>query len=671
MQEFADSPPSSSPLQEYSTLPDAHGTTYRYSSQSYTTEPHLGGSNYGTSDQNASISTMYNTGFMPYPWSYPLNGARGSFMPHAPISPPDGPSSSTVPLTQSSAALESSSSQSPSHARGKKRRAGVLDAMPGSKDGSPRRRRKRHAQRDHHLNLLDLELLAKTAAALVDFRDCIAWSHLWAQSKSSSSNPPDTIPNFSERDEHLYKRPKYEDGNHIVCRLCASLDPPKWKAWSNVHGQTAAIRNHLTAEHKDIWEHTVVDKHLKGWEAIAVTHPELAGAKTQDKFTMEGVYERLLRYLVCSDESIRRIDDKFFREFVEYCLGEKLPPGTELMHRTAFTGYILRKFQERFDRLKEMLKHAVGRVSFTTDMWSNAVLKGFMAITVHFITRDPKTGQLELQSELAAFRYVRGSHTGDVMSDVFIHVLQELDIMGKVIGLITLDNASNCTTMMASLEGKLARFGVIFHREQNRGRCFAHVINLGVQAGLKTLTDVETLIELLEGDGSGPGLTDEDCRYIEVLKSDILAYCRTLVATCRSSSQRREFLQDAIEQANTLRLFGEDEDGKATEISTQLQLLRDFEVRWSATYLMISRLTLLYPAVRLMAHQLPDDQQEQVRLTEIQMQVLEDICTWLNVPHLVQEVLSAEHAPTACHVLPAYEKVVSGAEVALHIPIRS
>ena len=53
-----------------------------------------------------------------------------------------------------------------------------------------------------------------------------------------------------------------------------------------------------------------------------------------------------------------------------------------------------------------------------------------MAITVHCITREHN--RLVMQSELAAFRYIRGSHTGVRLAEVFMAVLEELQVLDKV-----------------------------------------------------------------------------------------------------------------------------------------------------------------------------------------------------------------------------------------------
>ncbi len=92
-----------------------------------------------------------------------------------------------------------------------------------------------------------------------------------------------------------------------------------------------------------------------------------------------------------------------------------------------------------------------------------------MAVTVHFCMRDPATGQISLHSELAAFRYVHGTHSGEALAEPYVRILHELGVLGKL-GLTTLDNAGNCGTMMEHAVPLLAKLGVTYDAEKNRGR---------------------------------------------------------------------------------------------------------------------------------------------------------------------------------------------------------
>lgn len=77
------------------------------------------------------------------------------------------------------------------------------------------------------------------------------------------------------------------------------------------------------------------------------------------------------------------------------------------------------------------VKASLGQISFTSDMWTNGILKGFMAITAHYMMKDA-AGHLTMKSCLIAFRQVWGSHDGPNMAKSFLSVLEELGISDRV-----------------------------------------------------------------------------------------------------------------------------------------------------------------------------------------------------------------------------------------------
>ena len=52
----------------------------------------------------------------------------------------------------------------------------------------------------------------------------------------------------------------------------------------------------------------------------------------------------------------------------------------------------------------------------------------------------------------------------------------------------------------------------------------------------------------------------------------------------------------------------------------------------------------------------------ELRLDELILKVLADICEFLDLPHVVQEFLSAQLTPTLSMVLPAYENLILALE---------
>ncbi|KAJ3752489.1 hypothetical protein EV360DRAFT_11628, partial [Lentinula raphanica] len=60
----------------------------------------------------------------------------------------------------------------------------------------------------------------------------------------------------------------------------------------------------------------------------------------------------------------------------------------DIPHRTRLRELILERYKCHWKEITSEMKAALGRISFTSDMWSNSVLKGFMAITAHYMIKD-------------------------------------------------------------------------------------------------------------------------------------------------------------------------------------------------------------------------------------------------------------------------------------------
>lgn len=82
-------------------------------------------------------------------------------------------------------------------------------------------------------------------------------------------------------------------------------------------------------------------------------------------------------------------------------------------------------------------------------------------------------------------------------------------------------------------------------------------------------------------------LEEEAAEYYSILEDDVVSAARHLVTTCRSSGQRREELAKIIKEGNKSGSFGSS--------LREVVLLRDMDVRWSSTFLMIDRVLELYP----------------------------------------------------------------------------
>ena len=128
-------------------------------------------------------------------------------------------------------------------------------------------------------------------------------------------------------------------------------------------------------------------------------------------------------------------------------------------------------------------------------------------------------------------------------------------------------------------------------------RCFPHIVNLCVRAGLKRLTKVipadsaprehvegsDEFINDLEDD------SDVDWTFSEYGElGDTVGKSRKLAGWFKGSYLRLDDLSDTIKEGLSDGTFS------PTEIR-DVKPVGDMDVRWSSTYLMIDRICLLHP----------------------------------------------------------------------------
>ena len=92
----------------------------------------------------------------------------------------------------------------------------------------------------------------------------------------------------------------------------------------------------------------------------------------------------------------------------------------------------------------------MGRISYTTDLWSDQHRALYIALMAHFIRRCPDN-TLELQCKLVAFHRMHGSHAGPQMADVMIKLLDRLGATEKT-GHWTIDSAASNWTFLKALK---------------------------------------------------------------------------------------------------------------------------------------------------------------------------------------------------------------------------
>jgi hypothetical protein len=86
-------------------------------------------------------------------------------------------------------------------------------------------------------------------------------------------------------------------------------------------------------------------------------------------------------------------------------------------------------------KLINNLRRALGKISFTMDVWSSKALQPYLAVTAHWLGLRAGTSQPALHQALLAFRRIRGAHSSQRMARIIFNILDLADIPHKVCGL--------------------------------------------------------------------------------------------------------------------------------------------------------------------------------------------------------------------------------------------
>ncbi|KAH7904017.1 hypothetical protein BJ138DRAFT_1019726, partial [Hygrophoropsis aurantiaca] len=178
--------------------------------------------------------------------------------------------------------------------------------------------------------------------------------------------------------------------------------------------------------------------------------------------------------------------------------------------------------------------------------------------------------------------------------------------------------------------------------------CFPHIVNLACKAVLSAITNINFAKDNAANFVPGGPPPDD---FLAAVNRDPIATVRTVGRVIRASSIRRQYFSAILSALK----------------QKDLQLLRDVDVRWSSTLLMIECAILLC-AVCAVAFAAPLTNKYQLNSAEwnaleIFKKILaatyqlteNNLILLLQVPHAFQQKLSAEKTPTLCHAIPAFE----------------
>lgn len=353
--------------------------------------------------------------------------------------------------------------------------------------------------------------------------------------------------------------------------------------------------------------------------------------------------ELLLAFVVSNNLPLRLVESPSFRQMIHH-----LNPTVITVGRTTIQRDLYRMFCYHKAKLQNELKQHVingGRLSLTTDCWSARNYSNYAAVTVHWIDDNWK-----IRTTILDIVHLQEPiHSGEYLAEQILSVTDDYSITPSIFT-VTRDNASANTVMLAEYEKLATKHEVTlqqpwsFTTQEGDVRCIGHIINLAVQAALKSLkaepAEQVDAYRLEQGAARVPQLAEN-------ATVAVLAKLRRHIYVFRN----RRVWKDALK--------------KQCEAATiqYRQLSLDMPVRWSSTYHMINTaLKLQSPITALCASQQLDPSMRDISLSSTDWMILHSLLQLFNIFVRPTEKLQAASYPTLNIAIPQYIRMIKKLE---------
>lgn len=231
---------------------------------------------------------------------------------------------------------------------------------------------------------------------------------------------------------------------------------------------TSNLLNHLSTQHSE--EHN----RLASGKSQAMRQISIGKAFTgKTKFEQTIFEKKLALFFAKNDLSFLLVESQDFWDVILYLNHEAHPFKRKKMRKLIIDQY------EVYKKLAvNEISSIKSKISFSTDLWTSDSGMPFMTVIAHYINDS-----WELKTLTLDFILVKGSHTGQRITDAFDEVRAAYKIGMDRHGWITLDNASNNDKFIEVYKQKHGLTSDI------QVRCFCHCENLSAQASIGVFYD--------------------------------------------------------------------------------------------------------------------------------------------------------------------------------------
>ncbi|XP_051200332.1 zinc finger BED domain-containing protein RICESLEEPER 2 isoform X1 [Lolium perenne] len=227
-------------------------------------------------------------------------------------------------------------------------------------------------------------------------------------------------------------------------------------------------------------------RHLKVCEVKNSMDGVIQQIKTSDeidpdwKFDQEAARSELVKLIVLHGLPFSFVEYYGFRKFCA-----SLNPWFKSVNRVTIENDCMDAYHQYKNAYESFFKNCNYRVSLSCDMWTSNQKLEYLCITCHWIDSKWK-----VRHKIIRFCLVETPHDAWNMFGVVLNSLRDWNIENKLFSFTT-DNAEVNTKMVSHLRKNLVDRNLIHHEGKLLHiRCAAHVLNLVVQDGLRTMKSV-------------------------------------------------------------------------------------------------------------------------------------------------------------------------------------
>ncbi|TFK36082.1 hypothetical protein BDQ12DRAFT_725383 [Crucibulum laeve] len=200
----------------------------------------------------------------------------------------------------------------------------------------------------------------------------------------------------------------------VLCQKAHAIDKKKEIKDYSLSTSTSGLHLHLIDKYADEWIHM-----CKQSDIPIMALPALSVLEDYHKYHGQGEMPDLScnEFIVKNDQLLNVIENEHLQAI--FLMLQRELKDSDIPHCTHICEKIMEKWQEHMKTLSNKMQELLGKISLTTDLWTDQNLSPFMAVTAHWIqeafvptANGGKKQVLRLHSDFIGFHCVPGHHTG-------------------------------------------------------------------------------------------------------------------------------------------------------------------------------------------------------------------------------------------------------------------